>query len=102
MNIDNKIPTSTIQATIALLSPYVAEISPTNLIKAIKEYGNNQKSPLGNKPLTRQEVADYLGVSLVTVNRYLNIGLLQRIKLTRGCVKISVESVQKLLEQGVN
>jgi excisionase family DNA binding protein len=81
-----------------LLQPFVPELTPTNLIAALKEHQATQTTaPKLEKPLTRQQVADFLGVSLVTVTRYLNTGKLRRIKLTGRNVRIDAESFRKLI-----
>ena len=50
------------------------------------------------KPLTRFEVAELLGVSLPTVNRMMNDGRLQKIKLTpHGSARITPASVRTIL-----
>ena len=82
MKITQKIPPAVIQAATAMLSPIVPE--PER-----KEYV---------KPYTRQEVCDLLGVSLPTVHRMVNRGVLRRIKVGIRTVRIDPKSVQELLD----
>ena len=98
MEIQDRINQQIISAAVNMLSPYVPELTPTNLISALKEHQATQTTaPKLEKPLTRQQVADFLGISLVTVTRYLNTGKLRRIKLTDRNVRIDAESFRKLI-----
>ena len=98
MEIQDKISKEVITAATSLLAPYVPELTATSLIAALKEHQATQTTaPKLEKPLTRQEVADFLGVSLATVTRYLNTGKLRRIKLTGRNVRIDAESFRKLI-----
>lgn len=98
MEIQDRINQQIIVAAVNMLSPYVPELTPTNLISALKGHQATQTTaPKLEKPLTRQQVADFLGVSLVTVTRYLNTGKLRRIKLTGRNVRIDAESFRKLI-----
>ena len=95
MKIQNKISPAVIQAAVALLSPYVPEISPQGLVQALSDYGT--KAATIEKPLTRKEAAEILGVSLPTINRLLNTGTLRRIRITSASVKVDPASVRALL-----
>ena len=95
MKIQNKITPAVIQAAVAMLSPYVPEISPQSLIQALRDYGTNAAT--FDKPLTRKEAAAVLGVSLPTINRLLNAGTLRRIRITPAAVKVDPASVRALL-----
>ena len=98
MEIQDRINQQIISAAVNMLSPYVPEITATNLIAALKGHQAAQTTaPKLEKPLTRQQVADFLGISLVTVTRYLNSGKLRRIKLTGRNVRIDAESFRKLI-----
>ena len=78
--------------------PYIPELSPHNLIEALKNHNPAEpKEAVKQQPLTRQEVAKLLRISLNTVNRYLNQGKLQRVQLSSHAVRISPESVDTLL-----
>lgn len=96
MKIQTKITQTVIQAAVALLSPYVPEISPQTLIQALSDYGTSKTATI-EKPLTRKEAAEILGVSLPTINRLLNAGTLRRIRITSAAVKVDPASVRALL-----
>ena len=100
MKIQTKITPTVIQAAVAMLSPYVPEISPQSLIQALSNYG--AKSATFEKPLTRKEAAEILGVSLPTINRLLNAGTLRRIRITRAAVKVDPASVRALLNNSAD
>lgn len=100
MQIRQKITPAVIQAATAMLSPYVPEISPQSLIAALQDYRTDAiQNPADKieKPLTRLQAADILGVSLPTINRLLNRGTLRRIKITRGAVRVDPETVHNLV-----
>ena len=100
MKITQKITPAVIQAATAMLSPYVPEISPSGLMEAIRNYSNvpepERKENL--KPYTRTEVCELLGVSLPTLHRMINRGVLRRIKVGIRAVRIDPKSVQEILE----
>lgn len=98
MEIQDRISPQIISASVNLLQPFVPELTPTNLIAALKEHQAAQATaPKYEKPLTRQQVAKLLGVSLLTVSRYLNRGTLRRIKLSGRSVRIDPASFRKLI-----
>lgn len=96
MNINQKINPQIIAAVVGMLQPYVPELTPSSLIKALEGYQGDKLNEV-NKPLTRAEAAALLSVSLNTVNRYLNEGKLRRIQLTARNVRIDYGSVKNLL-----
>lgn len=98
MKINNKIPTSVIQAGVALLTPYIDDLTPQAFIEALKGYEVKQTRTLPEKPLTIVETAELFGLSKPTINRFLNEGKLRRIKITRKTVKVDPESVRQLLQ----
>ena len=98
MEIQDRISPQIIAASVNLLQPFVPELTPTNLIAALKEHQTTQTTaPKLEKPMTRQEVAKLLGVSLLTVSRYLNAGKLRRIQLSGRSVRVDAASFRKLI-----
>ena len=101
MKVQSKITPAVITAATSLLQPYCPDLNPRNLIAALKAWeADPQKTetPIIEKPLTRFEVAELLGVSLPTVNRMMNDGRLQKIKLTpHGAARISPASVRAII-----
>ena len=98
MEIQDRISPQIIAASVNLLQPFVPELTPTNLIAALKEHQATQTTaPKLEKPMTRQEVAKLLGVSLLTVSRYLNAGKLRRIQLSGRSVRVDAASFRKLI-----
>lgn len=86
-----------------ILKPLFPKITTQDLIEALKkqlDQKNEIKTPsaIPEKPLTRQEAAALLAVSLNTVNRYMNTGLLRRIKIGPRVVRIDPTSVRKLIK----
>ena len=87
-----------ISAATSMLQAYIPDLSPKALIGALRAYEPG-KAP-GNdepRPLTRQEAAALLSVSVNSINTYLNKGILRRIKLTNRAVRVCPASVRELL-----
>jgi len=98
MKIQDRISKEVITAATSLLAPYVPEITATSLISAIKGHQAAQTAaPVFEKPLTRQEAAELLKVSLMTISRYLRSGKLKRIQLSGRTVRIDAASFRKLI-----
>ena len=100
-------PTSEIlNAATAVLSPYIPGLSATVLIKALETYNEDKDAtaPKQNlrpqKPYTRQEAAELLGVALPTIDRYMANGTLKRIRYSAHSVRITPESVHTLMVGG--
>ena len=107
MKINKNIPTETLNAATAVLSQYVPGLSASDLLKAIESYNMDSEvaTPKQNarpqKPYTREETAELLGVSLPTIDRYMANGTLKRIRYSAHSVRITPESVHNLMEGGV-
>lgn len=103
MQVRNSINQQVLMAATALLQPFAPDLSPGSLVAALKAYDEVQpgkgraiRSERPEKPWTRKEVAEFLGITLPTLNRYLNNGTLRRIKLGPRMVRIDPESVRNL------
>jgi len=100
MELKNSITPAVLTAATSLLQPYAPDLSPTALVRAIKAYKSETTTEANNsisKPMTRVEVAELLGCSLQSVNRYMNEGKIQRIKLSPRSVRIDRQSVLDFL-----
>jgi len=105
MQIRQKITPAVLAAATGMLQPFIPELSPQSLIEALQKH--EASAGIGTaanhsteKPLTRQGAAALLSVSLNTVNRYMNRGILRRVKISSHTVRIDPASVRNLLEQG--
>ena len=100
MELKNITP-STLAAVTTLLQPHCPDLSPTTLVKALKSYQATATTTEANnaisRPMTRKEVAELIGCSLQSVNRYMNDGKLQRIVLSPKSVRIDRQSVLDFL-----
>ena len=98
------VPTEIVTAAVTMLSPYISGLSPEALLQALETYNPNDKTsekderPL--KPLTRKEAAEALGVSIQSVDRFVVSGTLTRVKYSPRAIRISAESVYKLMKGG--
>ena len=99
----NNAPPELVSAAANLLSPYFSGLTPAILTCALETYNPNatsDKDSRPKKPLTRKEAADALGVSIQSVDRYLNAGLLTRVKYSARAIRISADSVYNMMKGG--
>ena len=106
MKIHKKISFETLNAATAVLSQYVPGLSANDLLKAIESYNMDSEAAASKqntrpqKPYTREEAAEMLGLSIPTIDRYMAQGKLHRIRYSTHSVRITPESVHKLMEGG--
>ena len=106
MRTTTKISSEILNAATALLSPYIQDLSATALLNALETYNENKEAATTKqnsrpeKPYTRQEAAELLGVALPTIDRYMANGTLKRIRYSAHSVRITQESVHNLMEGG--
>ena len=101
-----QVPNEILNAATAVLSPYFQELTPEVLLKALETY-NEEKTVVApkqpqrpEKPFKREEVAEMLGLSIPTIDRYMAQGKLKRIRYSSHEVRITPNSVYKLMEGG--
>ncbi len=94
----NQISPQVLSAATAILQVYVPELSPRSLVDALKSYDTSNAKKQDNRPLTRQEAATLLSVSLNTIANYLKNGTLRRIDVGTRLVRVDAASVRALLE----
>ena len=81
-----QVPHEILNAATAVLSPYFQELTPEVLLKALETYNQDKEEVPANqpkrpeKPSKREEVAEMLGLSIPTIDRYMAQGKLQRIR----------------------
>lgn len=101
MQIKQKITPAILAAATGMLQPFIPELTPQGLLAALKSHDAGQPAAaIAEKPLTRKEAAALLSVSLNSVNRYMNTGLLRRVKIGPRVVRIDPASVRELLDNG--
>ena len=95
-----KIPATVLTAATGMLQSFVPGLSPQSLVAALKNHEDNARNDgkQTEKPMTRQDVAALLGVSLNTINRYLNNGVIRRVHIGPRIVRIDPQSVRNLLD----
>ena len=102
MQITQRINPAILAAATGMLQPFVPELTPQRLLAALKTQDEGlpaiPAAAIPEKPLNRKEAAALLAVSLNTVNRYMNTGLLRRIKIGPRVVRIDPASVRKLIK----
>ena len=98
MQIRQKITPAVIAASTTMLQQYIPELSPESLIAALKNHDPGKVSTvIAERPMTRHEAAALLSVSLNSITRYMNQGLLKRIPIGDRTVRIDPQSVRDLL-----
>ena len=90
----------------AMLSANIQDLTPKKLLDALESYNDvgDHLAPLASAhpepPFTRKKAAEFLDVSLPTIDRYLAVGLLKRVRFTAHTVRITPESVRALVGGG--
>lgn len=99
MQIKQRITPAILAAATGMLQPFVPDLTPQGLLVALKNHEAGQPAAaIAERPLTRKEAAALLSVSLNSVNRYMNTGLLRRVKIGPRVVRIDPASVRALLQ----
>lgn len=95
----NRINSLVLEGAVALLRSAVPEITPESLVAALKKYEIDE--PAQNlsieRLLTINETCALLQVSRIALNKYIKTGRLRAVKLGRRTVRITPDSVRKLL-----
>jgi excisionase family DNA binding protein len=73
------IPSNTLTATVTLLGPYVAELTPTSLVKALKQADST--APDLPRMIDKHEAAKCLGLSWHSVVRMIKTGKIDGVKV---------------------
>ena len=98
------VPPEIATAAVALLSTSIPGLSPGILLDALEKYNPNAASEKDarppQKPFTRKEAADALGISVQSVDRYLTAGRLTPVRYSARAVRVSAESVYNLMKGG--
>lgn len=86
-----------LKAGVNLLAMVYPELTPSTLVDALRAYGTKSQKPKAKETVTIQEASDILGVTKVSIHRYIKQGLLPRIKISAKNVKIPLDAIQELL-----
>ena len=106
MKINKSLSPETLNAATAVLSPYVLGLSAAELLKALESYNEegeaatSKQNSRPQKPYTRKEAAEVLGVSIPSIDRYMASGRLTRVRYSARAIRISADSVHKLMAYG--
>ena len=103
MQISKRIAPQVLTAATGMLQPFIPELSPESLVAALKNHETlKQDKFLAEKPLTRQQAAALLSVSLPTLDRHIKSGILRASKIGPRAVRIDPASVRELLAGEIN
>ena len=98
MQISKRIAPQVLTAATGMLQPFIPELSPESLVAALKNHETlKQDKFLAEKPLTRQQAAALLSVSLPTLDRHIKSGILRASKIGPRVVRVDPASVRELL-----
>ena len=100
MEIKNGVPSAILAAATAILQPYAPDLTPKSLVEALKGHASGGKEVRKNepeKPFTRKEVCNLLGITLPTLEKYIQAGFLRKIRLSPHTVRIDAASVREFL-----
>lgn len=100
MKPDTPIPPVILSTAATVLQPYLPGLLPEILLDAIQSI-RTEKSDQTEKPLTRQQCAEMLGVSVNSVNRYIRAGYLSAVKISPRLIRIAPESIRRLMVHGI-
>ena len=101
-----QVPHEILNAATAVLSTYFQELTPEVLLKALETYNEDKTDAAPKlpqrpeKPFKREEAAELLGLSIPTIDRYMAQGKLKRIRYSSHEVRITPNSIYKLMEGG--
>ena len=96
MQVTKNINPSIVAAASGMLSPFVPELTPSNLIDALSAYGKDSKPQ--EKPMTINQVADLAQTSRMTICRLIKRGELPAFRVGKRSVRISHADVESLLQ----
>ena len=102
--VKTNLPSEIVTAAATMLSRYIPWLTPDALQKALETFNLNASSEKDSrplKPLTRKGAAEALGISVQSVDRYLAAGRLTRVKYSARAIRISADSVYRLMKGGV-
>lgn len=71
------------------------KVEVKKIVEAIKGI-----TPNVDKPMTRQETAEYLGVSLPTLDKRIREGIIEASQLGDGTIRIMKSDIDKALAKG--
>lgn len=100
MKIKSTIPPALIASATVLLQEYIPELSPTSLIEALQQYGDNDRRSfkmVSFQGISCREAAEILGCSSGTIVNYLRNGQLKGGKIGPRKWKIDPKSVAAML-----
>jgi len=71
----------------------LTEITPEELVQKIRTVVREEMQARFDRPITRREVADLMGVSLTTVNKWIRKGDIIRINPGSGHPRFSMNEI---------
>jgi len=97
-----KLPDPILTAAADLLNPYAPDLTPGKLVQALQDFAEETGPAAPDKPLLlrKRTVARLLEVSEATVNRRLRDGVLPRVEIGGGSVRIPAAAVYQLAAHG--
>lgn len=105
MQIEKTLNPDILAGAVALLQRHVPDLTPTALVNAIRNFDTEARPHMNTstmeKPLSRKEAADLLGISLVTLDKMIRNQTLAAVRIGRH-VRIPAEVVRNAISVKVN
>ena len=100
MRVEKTLNQDVLAGAVAMLQRHVPDLTPTSLVNALTNYGEEVKrpAPMG-KPLTRREAAELLSLSLVSLDKLIKAGRLHASRIGRR-VLIDAEAIRNIMREG--
>ena len=100
MQIEKTLNQDVLAGAVALLRRHIPELTPATLVNAIRNFDTEAKPHTNTsameKPLSRKEAADLLGISLVTLDKMIRNQTLAAVRIGRH-VRIPAEVVRNAI-----
>jgi len=99
MNVPNNPSLEVIKTAVMLLQSSVCpDLTATSLIEALRSYGTTEIKPKSPETVTIKEAAEILGVTTMTISRYMKDGTLPRIEIKgKRFVRLPRQAINALL-----
>ena len=95
----NRISPETLDVVMVVLNQCYPNLTGQELTEFLESSKSGSKQPKHEKPLTRRQAADYLSVSVSTVDRYMKNGQLTPLRIGPRLVRIAPDSVYALMSR---
>lgn len=101
MKITKKIPDAVVMAASSMLLPFVPEMTPAGLLRAVAEYGDSTIKREPDGLVSTAQACKLLNVSYVTLWRMAREGCLKRVKVGPRLSRFRMSDIRDAMINGV-